>query len=194
VANALAAALLASSLGLADDAIATGLAALTNTPTGNLGRLNAFEFGGLHAFVDFAHNPHGITALMEMARALPAERRLVVLGQAGDRDDHAILELARTAWSGRPDMVIVKEMPAYLRGRVAGEVTGMLLSELRRLGAREDQLDLAVGEMGAVRKALGWAREGDLLLLTVHADRDSVLRYLQRLGAEGWTPGTPVPA
>jgi hypothetical protein len=70
----------------------------------------------------------------------------------------------------------------------------MLLSELRRLGAREDQLDLAVGEMGAVRKALGWAREGDLLLLTVHADRDSVLRYLQRLGAEGWTPGTPVPA
>jgi UDP-N-acetylmuramyl tripeptide synthase len=131
---------------------------------------------------------------MEMARALPAERRLVVIGQAGDRDDHAILELARTAWSGRPDMVIVKEMPAYLRGRAAGEVSGMLLSELRRLGAREDQLSLAVGELGAVRHALGWAHEGDLLLLTVHSDRDSVLRYLQRLVAEGWTPGTPLPA
>jgi len=193
VANALAAALLASSLGLPDDAIASGLAALTNTPAGNLGRLNAFEFGSLRAFVDFAHNPHGITALMEMARALPAERRLVVIGQAGDRDDHAILELARTAWSGRPDMVVVKEMPAYLRGRPAGEVTGMLLAELRRLGAREDQLNLAVGEMGAVRQALGWAREGDLLLLTVHSDRDSVLRFLQRLVAEAWTPGTPLP-
>jgi cyanophycin synthetase len=193
VANALAAALLASALGLPDDAIASGLAALTNSPAGNLGRLNAFEFGGLRAFVDFAHNPHGVTALMEMAAALPARRRLVVIGQAGDRDDHAILELARTAWSGRPDRVVVKEMPAYLRGRPEGEVTGMLLAELRRLGAREDQLDLAVGEMGAVRKALGWAQDGDLLLLTVHADRDSVLRYLQRLGAEGWTPGAPVP-
>lgn len=193
VANALAAALLASALGLPDDAIANGLAALTNTPAGNLGRLNAFEFGGVRAFVDFAHNPHGVTALMDMARALPASRRLVVIGQAGDRDDHAIRELARTAWSGRPDMVIVKEMPAYLRGRPEGEVTGMLRAELRRLGAREDQLGLAVGELGAVRRALTWARDGDLLLLTVHADRDSVLRFLQRLGAEGWTPGAPLP-
>jgi len=193
VANALAAALLASLLGLPDDAIASGLAALTNTPSGNLGRLNAFEFGTLRAFVDFAHNPHGVTALMEMARALPASRRLVVIGQAGDRDDHAIRELARTAWSGHPDMVVVKEMPNYLRGRPEGEVTGILLDELRRLGARDDQLILTVGELDAVRQALTWARPGDLLLLTIHSDRDSVLRFLQRLGAEGWTPGRPLP-
>ncbi len=194
VSNSLAAALVGALLGLEDAAIARGLASLTNSPTGNLGRLNAFEFGTVRAYVDFAHNPHGITALMEMARALPATRRLVLIGQAGDRDDHAIRELARTAWSGAPDRVVVKEMPHYLRGRPAGEVTGMLLEELRRLGARPDQLDLAEGEMEAVRQALTWAREGDLLLLTVHADRDSVLRYLQRLEAEGWTPGTEVPA
>jgi cyanophycin synthetase len=193
VANALAAALLGSLLGLDDTAIVAGLAALTNSPTGNLGRLNAFEFGSVRVFVDFAHNPHGLTALMEMARALPANRRLVVIGQAGDRDNHAILELARTAWAGSPDRVLVKEMPAYLRGRPAGEVTGMLLDELRLLGAREDQLDLAVGEMQATRQALAWARDGDLLLLTVHADRDSVLRYLQRLAAGGWTAGKPLP-
>ncbi len=193
VSNALAAALVGGSLGLADDAIATGLALLTNSPTGNLGRLNAFEFGGLRLFVDFAHNPHGLTALMEMAQALPANRRLVVIGQAGDRDDRAIRDLARTAWAGQPDRVLVKEMPAYLRGRPAGEVTGMLLDELRSLGAREEQLDLAVGELQAARQALGWARDGDLLLLTVHADRDSVLRFLQRLAAEHWTAGQPLP-
>ena len=193
IANALAAALLGSLLGLDDTAIAAGLAALTNSPTGNLGRLNAFEFGSVRAFVDFAHNPHGLTALMDLARALPAARRLVVIGQAGDRDNHAILELARTAWAGAPDRVVVKEMPSYLRGRPAGELTGMLLDELRRLGARDDQLDLAVGELKAVRQALAWARDGDLLLLTVHADRDSVLRYLQRLVAKGWTAGKPLP-
>jgi len=193
VANALAASLVGALLGLDDPSIAAGLAALTNSPTGNLGRLNAFEFGGVRVFVDFAHNPHGITALMEMAQALPATRRLVVIGQAGDRDDHAILELARTAWAGRPDRVLVKEMPGYLRGRAAGEVSGMLLAELRSLGAREDQLDLAVGELPAARQALGWARDGDLLLLTVHADRDTVLRYLQRLAAAQWTAETPLP-
>lgn len=193
VSNALAAALVGTLLDLDDPAIAAGLASLTNSPTGNLGRLNAFEFGGLRLFVDFAHNPHGITALMEMAQALPANRRLVVIGQAGDRDDRAIRELARTAWKGNPDRVLVKEMPAYLRGRPEGEVTGMLLEELRSLGAREDQLDLATGELQAARQALAWARDGDLLLLTVHADRDSVLRFLQGLAAEHWTAGQPLP-
>jgi UDP-N-acetylmuramyl tripeptide synthase len=130
---------------------------------------------------------------MAMAQALPATRRLVVIGQAGDRDDHAIRELARTAWFGKPDRVLVKEMPGHLRGRAAGEVSGMLLAELRSLGAREDQLDLAVGELQATRQALGWARDGDLLLLTVHADRDTVLRYLQRLAGARWTAGTPLP-
>ncbi len=193
VSNALAAMLVGSLLGLDDTALAQGLASLTNSPTGNLGRLNAFEFGGVRLFVDFAHNPHGMTALMEMARALPATRRLVVIGQAGDRDDHAIRELARTAWTGKPDRVLVKEMPSYLRGRPLGEVTGMLLKELRSLGAREDQLDLAVGELQAAQQALAWARSGDLLLLTVHADRDTVLRYLHRLAAEQWTAGEPLP-
>ncbi len=193
VSNALAAALVGSLLGLDDAAIATGLAALTNSPTGNLGRLNAFEFGGLRLFVDFAHNPHGLTALMDMAQALPATRRLVVIGQAGDRDDQAIRALARTAWMGAPDRVIVKEMPSYLRGRAAGEVTGMLLDELRSLGAQEEQLDLAVGELQAARQALAWGRDGDLLLLTVHADRDTVLRFLQRLAAQQWTAGKPLP-
>lgn len=194
VANALAAALVATLLGLDDRAIAAGLASLTNSPAGNWGRLNSFEFGTLRAFVDFAHNPHGLHALMEMAGALPAQRRLVVIGQAGDRDDHSILELARSAWTGRPDRVLVKELPAYLRGRAPGAVTGMLLGELRRLGARDDQLELTEAELPAVRAALAWAREGDLLLLTVHSNRDTVLRYLQRLEAEGWRPGAPVPA
>lgn len=193
VANALAASLVGTLLGLDDEAIAAGLAALTNSPGSNWGRLNSFEFGGVRAFVDFAHNPHGIHALMEMAGALPARRRLVVIGQAGDRDNHAILELARTAWGGGPDRILVKEMPRFLRGRPPGEVSGMLLDELRRLGARDDQIELTEAELPAVRSALAWAREGDLLLLTVQSERDTVLRYLQQLESSGWMPGRPLP-
>lgn len=69
----------------------------------------------------------------------------------------------------------------------------MLLDELRSLGAQEEQLDLAVGELQAARQALAWGRDGDLLLLTVHADRDTVLRFLQRLAAQQWTAGKPLP-
>ena len=97
VANALGASLLAAAMGLPRAAIAEGLSAVTNSPEGNPGRLNLFEFGGLRVVLDFAHNPHGLRALMDLAAALPAHRRLVVIGQAGDRDDASIRELARAA-------------------------------------------------------------------------------------------------
>jgi UDP-N-acetylmuramyl tripeptide synthase len=108
VANALGASLLAAAMGVSRAAIADGLRGITNSPEGNPGRLNLFEFGGLRVVLDFAHNPHGLRALMDMAAALPALRRLVLIGQAGDRDDASIRELARAAWAGRPDRVIVK--------------------------------------------------------------------------------------
>ena len=46
------------------------------------------------------------------SETVPSTRRLVMLGQAGDRDDAAIRELARAALALRPDRVIVKEMDA----------------------------------------------------------------------------------
>ena len=44
-------------------------------------------------------------------------------------------------------------------------------------------------EQEAVEAALAWAREGDLLLLVVHAERDMVIERINRMKAEGWTPG-----
>ena len=69
-----------------------------------------------------------------MVAALPAERRLVLLGQAGDRSDEAIRDLARTALALRPDRVVLKEMERYLRGRRPGEVPAIMADELARLG------------------------------------------------------------
>ena len=193
VANALGASLLAASMGVSRAAIADGLRGITNSPEGNPGRLNLFEFGGLRVVLDFAHNPHGLRALMDMATALPALRRLVLIGQAGDRDDASIRELARAAWAGHPDRVIVKEMLEYSRGRPEGEVVGILLGELRRLGATPAQLDQATNELEAIHRALGWARDGDLLLLTVHSDRDAAVALLRELARRGWRPGDTVP-
>jgi UDP-N-acetylmuramyl tripeptide synthase len=139
--------------------------------------------------VDFAHNPHGIAALFDMAAALPARRRLVLLGQAGDRDDASILGLAAKAWEGRPDRILLKEMERYLRGREPGEVVGLLAAELEHLGAPEGVVGRASSELDAVRQALEWAQPGDLLLLLSHESRDEVLAWMERLGREGWQPG-----
>jgi len=189
VANALAAIGVAVALGLPAEAIAQGLRAFENSPALNPGRGNVWTLGGVTAIVDFAHNPHGLQALVHMAAAMPAKRRAIVIGQAGDRDDESIRAFARGAWAMRPDRVFIKEMEVYLRGRVSGVIPEMIEAELRRLGAPREALMRHDSEMEAVRAALLWAREGDLLLLTTHVQREEVIALIERLAAKGWKPG-----
>jgi UDP-N-acetylmuramyl tripeptide synthase len=193
VANSLAAILVAGELGLSVDAMARGLNEFEGTPEENPGRGNVFEVGGVTTIVDFAHNVHGFRSLFEMARVFPARRRLVLLGQAGDRTDASILEQVAVTWAARPDRIIIKEMEIYLRGREKGEITGMIESELRRLGAGDDVIGRADSEIDAVYQALKWARPGDLLLLLVYADRQETFELLRNLQGCGWKPGDDLP-
>jgi cyanophycin synthetase len=189
VANAVAAVAAAAALGLPLDAVTRGLARFGSAETENLGRANVMELGGVQVVIDYAHNPHGMTALAEMVAAMPARRRLVLVGQAGDRSDASIRELARAALSLRPDRIVLKEMDRYLRGRRPGEVTELMADELINAGVPPDHIGRPGDELAAVRDALAWARQGDVLLLTVHQDRPVVLALLERLRGERWRAG-----
>lgn len=187
IANALCAIALAGAIGLSVDAMREGLRSFRGTPGDNPGRGNVFEVNGARVLLDYAHNPHGLKALLAFASRLPAERRLLVLGQAGDRDEAEIRELARTAWTLRPDLLVVKELPEMLRGRNAGEIPAILEDELRRLGVPADSIVRAEDDVEAARKALAWARPGDLVLLLVHTRRAEVLEMLEAASPPGAT-------
>jgi len=187
VANALAAIGVARQLGLGAAAIGEGLRSFESTPESNPGRLNEFTIAGARVILDFAHNPHGVEALLRMAAALPAKRRLVTIGQAGDRDDESIRQLAAAAWAARPDRILIKAMADYSRGREESEVANLLESELRSLGARDDHLARTDSELDTARAALDWAQPGDLVLLIVHSQRDEVVSFLK--GAAAGRPG-----
>jgi UDP-N-acetylmuramyl tripeptide synthase len=176
VANALGAAGLAAALGISLEAIATGLR--TTRREDHPGRLNVFEFDGVKAIVDFAHNPHGLQALFEMGRNLHAKRRLVLIGQAGDRSDKAIHELADAAWAMQPDRIIIKEMGRYARGRSKGEVPGILRHRFLELGAPAETIGYQEHELEGVREAVEWSRRGDVLILLIHEDVDGVTEFL----------------
>jgi UDP-N-acetylmuramyl tripeptide synthase len=194
VSNALGAAALADAMGFDGVAITRGLRGFGARPEQNEGRLESYEVGGARVLVDFAHNPHAMRALVEVAAALPAARRCIVLGQAGDRDDAAIAELVETAAALPPDRVFVKEMLGLLRGRQAGEVPALVARALRMAGVPDAAVDgPAPTELDAVRRAFAWARPGDLLVLPVHKDRGAVMSLLRRLRSSGWTAGDPLP-
>ena len=193
VANALAALAAADALGLPVAAMAEALRSFGAEEADNPGRGVVRSVGGLTVLVDFAHNPHGVGALAGLVTSLPARRRLVLLGQAGDRTDQEIRELAQAVWALRPERIVVKEMEAYLRGRQMGEVPALLEDELARLGAPADLVVEAPSETEAVRLAFAWAEPGDLLVLLSHAARARTLALLDALAAAGWRCGEPLP-
>jgi UDP-N-acetylmuramyl tripeptide synthase len=189
VANTLGAVLTAAALRKPDrtpliplSAIRAALEGFESSLERNPGRGNLIDVGGVHVLVDYAHNPHGMAALTQMISVLPARRRLIVLGQAGDRTDDALRALAQSAWALEPDRIILKEMGKYRRGRAEGEVCHVLEAELQALGAPMSMIERVETEAEATRTALAWAQEGDLLILLVHEKREEVLRVLEEAG------------
>ena len=178
-ANALAAAALTHCLGIPVADIRRGLTSMSQDD--NPGRSNVYSISDFKVLVDFAHNPAAMQALFNMARALPAKRRLLAFAQAGDRTDASIRELAQSAWTIGLDAVIVSELEAYARGRSPGEVYGLIREELIKCGAREEQIRHFIEETESLDAALDWARAGDLIIMLALGDRAAIQDKLRSL-------------
>ncbi len=170
IANLAAAALLAVSLGIPAGTIAAVFAHFGEKTSDNPGRMMRFEFKGAHVLVDYAHNPDGLRGFLSVATQLRGQGRLgLLLGHAGNRQDSDIAELARVAADFNPDLIVVKEDEAHLRGRAPGEIPRIIRDELLRLGLKESALPVRDNELDAARYALAWARPGDVLALPLHS-------------------------
>ena len=182
VANALSAAALTWCLGTSLANIRTGLTSMKQDE--NPGRCNIYELNGFKVLIDFAHNPAAMGALFDMASAIPAERRALCFGQAGDRTDDLIRELARDAWAIGLDRVLVSELAKYYRGREPGEVFDVISNELKSLGATDDQIRHNDEELETLEDALSWAQPGDLVIMLALGGATPIQERLRELGAE----------
>jgi UDP-N-acetylmuramyl tripeptide synthase len=172
IANIAGASLLAASMGIAAETIASVLAGFGSSRADNPGRLERWSINGASVFLDYAHNPEGLSGLLEVAnwvREASGGRLGLLLGQAGNRDDLAIVELARAAAGSSPDLVVLKDLEGYLRGRAPGAVPALLHAELRRQGVAGTSLRTILPEVEAAQEILAWSRPGDVLVLPVHS-------------------------
>jgi cyanophycin synthetase len=189
IANLAAAALVAAALGVGAATIAAVFARFGARPADNPGRMMRFEVGGMQVLLDYAHNPAGLRGLLEVAARLRGVggRLGLLLGHAGNRQDADIEELARVAAGFRPDLVVVKENEAHLRGRAPGEIPRIIRATLLGAGLPEAALPVCPSELEAARCALAWGRPGDVLALPVHspAARAAVLALLDRPATGG---------
>ncbi|MBA4177569.1 MAG: Mur ligase [Leptothrix sp. (in: Bacteria)] len=164
----IAAAVLAAAAGLPPETVRHTLANFGLRPQDNPGRLERHAHRGATVLQDYAHNPDGLAQLLAVARALRPRRLGLLLGQAGNRDDAALVDLAREAAAAKPDRIVLKELPLMLRGGPPGEVPARLLAGLHAAGVVPEHVTFEADEEAAARALLVWAGPGDVVVLPVH--------------------------
>jgi cyanophycin synthetase len=214
VANISAVALAATALGIAPSIISAELVRFGRMRTDNPGRLECWDISGMTVVIDYAHNPSGLSLLMNASLEARYRGRFkgrlkaskdqheedrgrigLLLGQAGNRDDEAIKQLADVAASYQPDLIIIKELPSMLRGRAMDEVPALLRAALAAKQFPIEQLMSEASEIEAARRLLEWAKPGDLLIMPIHQQiaRAELVSLLDQLQAMNWQAGSPLP-
>lgn len=151
--NAVAAAALALSLGTDAASVWRAMGALKPVK-GRLEHVGATA-AGAHAFVDYAHTPHGLDVLLRAARPHAPGRIVLVFGCGGDRDAGKRPQMGAIA-AKLADVVIVtddnprSEDPAAIRRAILSAAP-----EAREIGDRAE----------AIRAGVAMLRAGDALLI-----------------------------
>ncbi len=166
-------------LGIDYDAIRRGLLGFRSDANQNPGRGNFYEAQGVKILIDFAHNEHGMRALASTASSIESDRRLILMGQAGDRSDESIVDMVNAAMQAQPDHLIASETPGYERGREAHETADLIAATALAKGLAKDCVTRSDNPSEGIKMALNWAQAGDLLLLFVLTNRDEAIHIVE---------------
>lgn len=178
VQNALGVVGLAKALNTPHFAIVQGLQAFGSDSHDNPGRGNLYQVNGRQVIVDFAHNEHGMRAVISMAMQLKANRYIVMFSHAGDRSNEDMLNLTKAVSELKAALYIPAELEKYLRGREPHEVTDLSRQYLLKLGVAAEHIIIADSPLQGAQQALAATQAGDVVLLFVLDQRQEVHKWL----------------
>ena len=159
VSNLLAASAVGIALGIPPSQIANVLAQVHAVP----GRFERVDAGQpFLVVVDYAHTPDALERVLQTARKLTPGRLGVVFGCGGDRDrgkrprmGEIAARLAHFAW-------ITSDNP---RSEDPESIIQEIVSGVRSASGSPESFAIFPDRAEAIRRALGWAREGDTVLI-----------------------------
>jgi cyanophycin synthetase len=185
VENVLAVTSAAVALGFSVEQVSDGLRSFEPSME-NPGRMNIWTVpiptGMISVVIDLAHNEAGLEALLEIMNGIrpPHGRLLLGVGTAGDRGDEVFVRLGEIAGLGA-DVVEITHKAKYLRGR---SMDG--LGTLIKIGAAHAGMDILRehdSELSCLVSLVGEARDGDVVAIMTHQDRELLDQWLIDHGA-----------
>jgi cyanophycin synthetase len=185
VENALAVASASLALGFCVDQVADGLRSFD--PGGdNPGRMNiwsvSIDSGMISVVIDLAHNEAGLEALLEIMNGIrsPHGRLLLAVGTAGDRSDEVFVKLGEIA-ALDADVIEIVHKAKYLRGQSMEKINELIKEGAAHAGMRIERVH--DNELAGLVSLVGQARDGDVVAIMTHQDRELLDRWLLDHGA-----------
>ncbi len=164
VQNAMFAAAISYSMGVALEQIRHGLSTFDTSFFQAPGRMNVFHDHPFKVILDYGHNAAAVKAMADLVERLkPQGRRIVVVAAPGDRRDEDVREIARLC-AGHFDLYVCRR-DDNARGRKDGEIPRMLAEALIAEGVDPKRVQVIPREPDAVDFALNAARPDDLVLV-----------------------------
>ena len=154
VENALGALYVARALGIDDDAIRRGLESVRGVP----GRFESVDAGQpFHVIVDYSHKPDALEKVLNAARELAGDKRVIcVLGAGGDRDRGKRAVMGRLASQLADVAIVTSDNPR-------SEDPGAIAAEVAEGAGGEVEVEL--DRAAAIARAVELARPGDVVLI-----------------------------
>jgi UDP-N-acetylmuramoyl-L-alanyl-D-glutamate--2,6-diaminopimelate ligase len=155
VLNALGAVAAARALGVGDTTIADALPRARRVP----GRFEPVDEGQPFAvFVDYAHKPDALEAVLRTARTMADGRLLVVVGAGGDRDRAKRPLMGRVAAERADHVILTSDNPR-------SEDPEAIIAEVAAGAGAHGHVERVVDRREAIRQAVAAAQPGDVVVV-----------------------------
>lgn len=177
--NALHAALAAALAGLPDSAIVAGLKALQLGLASLPGRLTPVDGLPFELFIDYAHNPAGVSALKDFVGRRTVSGRRILCFSCANHNTDALIRATGAAAAGGFDRYLCKNF-LLMYERDPSQSPALLAEGLRQAGVASEQIELVPDEIDAVDQALDEARPGDLLVIVAGKMRDGIIERVEQ--------------
>lgn len=162
VSNALAVAAVAEQLGHEPADIADALCAV-DAPRGRFEFVNVGQ--DFHVVVDYAHKPEALAAVLQAARSVAGDHRVVlVVGCGGDRDREKRPKMAAIGEEGADVLILTSDNP---RSEEPQEIIDEMVA-----GLRGDAAIIEVDRATAIARAVADAAKGDVVLIAGKGHED----------------------
>lgn len=163
--NALASIATGQILGIKNEVIAKGISSLTRIP----GRMDELSLGqDFLVYVDYAHEPASLRALLTTAHTLVEESKKIILltgGQGGGRDTRKRAPMAELAGTLADYVIVTNEDPYDDDPRkIIEELAQGVLSTNKKV--LNENLFSIMDRREAIEKAFNLAQTGDIVLIT----------------------------